>query len=235
MPRFRSILAILLLSLGLAGCGNTYDIYYRLTVAVDVNGSEYIGSGVMRLHVRQDKLIPDGIGGGVHFDFSREAVVVDLGQRGVLFAVSRGGRAYDGVPTQVMIRSGMVKLDGSLPDTGARWEKKYRDFERARGVVALLPDEYPMLVSFRDINDPATVELVDPADLAAAFGAGVQLQRIMIEMIDAQPVTRGVEKWLPWLPGRKYITGNFGGSIRFFENEPAKNFTGVEFHSEPYP
>lgn len=56
-----------------------------------------------------------------------------------------------------------------------------------------------MLVTFRDIDDPASVEKVDPANLAATFGEGVSLKRITVELTDG-PVTRGIEERLPWLP-----------------------------------
>ena len=56
----------------------------------------------------------------------------------------------------------------------------------------------PMLVRFRDPSDPASVERVDPSDLAASFGAGVKFERMSIEITDA-PVTTGIEAVLPWL------------------------------------
>jgi hypothetical protein len=55
-----------------------------------------------------------------------------------------------------------------------------------------------MFVRFRDINDPNTVERVDPNNLAASFGPGVRLTRATIEITDA-PVTTGIEKELEWL------------------------------------
>jgi hypothetical protein len=39
------------------------------------------------------------------------------------------------------------------------------------------PGEMPLLVRFRDMNDPKTLERVDPNDLAASFGPGVYLKR----------------------------------------------------------
>lgn len=41
---------------------------------------------------------------------------------------------------------------------------------------------YPMLVNFGDLADPASVEEVDPDNLAANFGEGVALRRITVEM-----------------------------------------------------
>ena len=55
-----------------------------------------------------------------------------------------------------------------------------------------------MLVTFKDINDPKTVERVDPNNLAEAFGQGVRLARASIEITN-EPVTTGIEKRLPWM------------------------------------
>jgi hypothetical protein len=66
-----------------------------------------------------------------------------------------------------------------------------------------VPFEYlPMLVRFRDLHDPRSVERVDPSDLAASFGTGVKLDRMSIEITDAA-VTKGIEAVLPWLAGRE--------------------------------
>ena len=59
-------------------------------------------------------------------------------------------------------------------------------------------DRLPMLVRFADIADPKTVERVDPENLAASFGAGYALQRVVVEETD-DPVTSGIEKRLRWL------------------------------------
>ena len=61
----------------------------------------------------------------------------------------------------------------------------------------LSAEHYPLLVTFDDINDPASVKRVDPANLEAAFGAGYRLNSITLSLTD-EPVTKGkVEKVLP--------------------------------------
>lgn len=54
----------------------------------------------------------------------------------------------------------------------------------------------PRLVRFRDANDPRSMEVVNPADFAAAFGDGVTFRRVTIQMTD-DPVTFGIERRLP--------------------------------------
>jgi hypothetical protein len=57
---------------------------------------------------------------------------------------------------------------------------------------------YPMLVTFGDLDDPTSVEEVDPDDLAATFGGDVSLKRITVRITDG-PVTGGIEERLAWL------------------------------------
>ena len=57
---------------------------------------------------------------------------------------------------------------------------------------------YPMMVTFGDLNDPTSVALVDPDDLAASFGEGINISRITAELTD-DPVTTGIEERLEWL------------------------------------
>jgi hypothetical protein len=63
----------------------------------------------------------------------------------------------------------------------------------------LAPKQYPLLVTFGDISDPASVKRVDPDNLELAFGPGYALQSITLSITD-EPVTTGkVEKVLGWL------------------------------------
>ena len=59
-------------------------------------------------------------------------------------------------------------------------------------------NEYPTMVRFRDLNDPKTVERVDPNDLAKSFGPGVKLNRVFMTVTD-EPVTKTIGKRLTWL------------------------------------
>ena len=70
------------------------------------------------------------------------------------------------------------------------------------------PTGFPTLVRFRDINDPKTVEDVDPANLATSFGPGFHLRRITLQRTD-DAVTHGIENRLKWL--RDYFDQSFGG------------------------
>ena len=129
---------------------------------------------------------------------------MDLGRRGVMFTLL-GGQAE---PLYVFETLG--KPGATAP-------------------VTLKLQQYPMFVRFRDPADPKTVEnLLEfkpcPDEhgipnntvclikdrFAEAFGAGVALKSVTIEMTD-EPVTVGnVIKSLPWLP--EYYGRMFDGS-----------------------
>jgi hypothetical protein len=68
----------------------------------------------------------------------------------------------------------------------------------------------PVLAAFSDGNDPATMRVVKPDDLAATYGNGFALRGVSVEAVPngfwpldfgsmlGEPVTRGIEAKLPW-------------------------------------
>jgi len=67
------------------------------------------------------------------------------------------------------------------------------------GRKAVVPSNmYPLLVTFTDIADPKSVKQVNPADLAATFGAGFSLKSITLEVTDDKVTEGVVEKVLGW-------------------------------------
>lgn len=56
-----------------------------------------------------------------------------------------------------------------------------------------------MLVTFGDINDPTSIALVDPQNMAQSFGDGYALKEALLE-IATDPATSGqIDQVLPWL------------------------------------
>jgi hypothetical protein len=92
------------------------------------------------------------------------------------------------------------------------FEAFWNSLKQFRGEREWSLDDLPDLVTFDDVNDPRTVKLVDPRNLEASFGPGVRLTRATIAIVDNDtPLTRGIEKKLPWFVGLKgtYLF-NFG-------------------------
>ena len=69
----------------------------------------------------------------------------------------------------------------------------------------LAREHYPLLVTFDDINDPASVRSVNPSDFAATLGPGYRLHAVTLAITE-EPVTEGkVETVLGWLRDRNVM------------------------------
>lgn len=117
--------------------------------------------------------------------------------------------------------------------TGEDREEMADQLEVLRDTREVPRERYPLLVTFDDIDDPATVKRVDPDDLAASFGPGVSLKRITLTITD-EPVTEGeVEKVLGWLDdyyGQR-LDGNRYGTIKA-SNRFANSLSAGRFDTE---
>ncbi len=189
----RVIIALLAL-LSLAGCKERFEWRQKITLTVETPSGAVSGSSVSAVSWQEHMIRTDGMNWTYHV--TGEAVVVEVAPGQYLFALLTGAGTteYMGSVAAASIsgQKGRV-IDGALFD-------EVRDKrDRAAGVITLPDYQYPMLVTFGDITDPASVRLVDPADLAASFGPGVRLKSVVLEVTDA-PVTEGrVEAVLGWI------------------------------------
>ncbi|MEE9314665.1 MAG: hypothetical protein V3V02_08440 [Rhizobiaceae bacterium] len=179
------LLALLLL----AGCtSDTTTWHQKFTVTVETPDGIKTGSSV--IEVRYAYSGPRSMGNVHAIGFTGEAVVVDLGQGQKLFAlVVREDMKLDifGIYKQAL---GGVRRDYQVlaPLIIAHREK-----------VDIPHERLPMLVTFGDINNPASVEKVNPNKLSASFGAGYWLKSVTLQVTD-EPVTKGVvEGVLGWM------------------------------------
>lgn len=214
MRRRDLIVAVGVAALALPGCGvagdRLPDYRYRLTVEVETPEGLKTGSSVIEVStaVAGRNSIPTP--GAVSHRIKGEAVTVDLGARGLLFALLRSDDNSDWA-SNVMFR--FVPLPPRPRDPDKTFETMFAAMLQQRDAIELpktFPDvghlkdqpARPMLVRFADIADPKTVEKVDPDDLAVSFGQGVKLRRVTIQLTDG-PVTTGIEKRLGWLPSQR--------------------------------
>lgn len=195
---------------------------YKTTVVIETPEGLKTGSAVREVRVRKGSRLTAESQSAVAL--KGEAVVIDLGERGIVFALLRGyiinvGYAAD-LPGNIFKRPGI----GWLSYEGIRY---LRDLKAAK---ELEPEWYPLFVRFRDIQDPKTVEnlyemerydipdrrieihyRLKKDNFEKAFGKGVRLKSVTIEMVD-EPVTSKILDILPWLPeyynlrldGKKY-------------------------------
>jgi hypothetical protein len=206
----------LALIFSLAGCELFYpseSMRYRIAVTVDTPEGPRSGSSVVESTIRAVPRLAEH--GGVNYDLRGEAVAIPLPDGEMLFALLRHENSSASDYQSRLLRT--AACDEGKPSMrpapdlckGGQWED-FRIWAKEHQLSAELSrSSYPILVTFRDINDPTTVEEVDPADLAATFGPGYSLRRITVEITD-EPVTSGIWKRFPWWDD--YMDRHFDGS-----------------------
>lgn len=197
----------------------SYSWHQKMTVEVEVDGQVYAGSSVVEMHVSGN---PDiGYVTRVRsYELHGEAVVVELPKDQYLFALL----TYDVFDTGRVFHD-LVGGVVSEPEKG--WASRIGDVEEVR---AIDPKDFALLVTFTDIKDPKTVKEVDPKNLAAIFGPGVSLKRIVLEITE-EDVTEGkiglVLKWLDTV-GDGMLDGRKISTIRA-ENRLANDLSRLNF------
>ena len=177
----------------------------RLTVTVSVDGKPVSASAVTRINVRGGgkPVLPDA--GVYSFNVRGEAVALEIPGRGWLFALQKPAPmslAEDAFDAFRLAVFGSRERYSMIPDYIGQ-------------TLTLQPNNYPLLVTFDDPARPETVKRVDPANLAASFGAGVRLETIALSITDEKPADGVIEKVLPWLgkyPG-PVLCSKIGGPI----------------------
>jgi hypothetical protein len=187
--------AALALPLALSGCHSTprpQDVYrYKMTVEVETPQGPRTGSSVRELiyHANEGGWFPLGES-CASMTMQGEAVVVDIAPGQALFALLTGASGESDYASRIADRA---IVD---PKTGTGWDRTPRRVElwpaAPKTPKLVNTDPRPQLVHFRDSRDPKSVAAVDPAHLDAAFGPGVRLKRITVQVTN-EPVTRGIE------------------------------------------
>lgn len=218
MKKFLSILiALTVVTLTGVACADTSAVptaswRYKMTVTVETPEGLKTGSAA------REVIIPSGLN-RIYPKVKGEAVVVDLGKRGVLFALMRGPLSGPDYGYHVVFDV-FPSPNPPLTPEGVNY---YKTLKSAKAV--LTPEQYPMFVRFKDINNPKTVENVLDFERIGdgypihyrikadhteeMFGQGVKIKQVTLEMTD-EPVTWGIEKWISWLPSVKmsYLDGS---------------------------
>ena len=186
----------------LGGCGNSAEVRYKVSVEVDDNGTSRAGSSVMSFKLSKASI---ALASPYNAEFKGEAVAVDLGNQQVLFALLKDEDG--GLSTMPVLAETVF---GDLA-SGSERIHTIRHIASKNGLARELPRfgprnsvsrepfvQYPLLVRFRELDRPESLEAVAPDALDQAFGPGVKLKRITVQITD-EPVTSGVKNRLPWL------------------------------------
>lgn len=227
---FTSLLLLFLSALALHACSRSETFRYRMTVEVETPEGLKTGSSVIEVHYSEtgDKSITFPEARGINTRARGEAVAVDLPDGKVLFALLRSQKSVDAAAGWPIDALDPPRTDGDY--VVVRQVRAMKDMDELAVLPRMLPPAghrqersgYPMLVTFRDIEDPTSVTLVDPDDLAASFGEGVKLERITVQITD-EPETTGIEKRLGWLTR----PGKLGLKVEDHPDIPLGNFRGL--------
>lgn len=183
LPLLLRVLPVLLTSLGLAGCGESWAWHQKMTVRVETPAGEKSASSVIqcRLENTEGWFLSPEMRGATRRCYG-EAVVLEMLPGRYLFAL-----------LEPMISPFAIFFPDQAPLEVAG------QLETLRETRMVPPKLYPMLVTFANVADPTSVTQANPGALATSFGAGVSLKSITLEITD-EPATKGkVENILTWL------------------------------------
>jgi hypothetical protein len=178
-----------------------------LTLQVEADGVVRTGTSV--LETRWGYQLPWLRGLGYNrvwlYQAHGEATVVDLGERGLLFELLTVPIRYNNGKG---IESAWIDAREILAYLKLNMDDGPEVFSRGRDPVEIPPGGLLLLVRYRDIHDPRTVEQVDLNDLSVGFGPGARIVGATIAVTDA-PATTGIDTRLQWLDGLKTtLNGN---------------------------
>lgn len=179
---------------------------YRLTISVYTPGGVKSASGVTRVFINTRKGLLPGTGGGA--TVTGEAIFLDLG---------------DGKNLAALLTSPYIVMQAF---GGKNNTLRPSDIKTLSGTVTLRRDLVPTLMTFADLNNPASAKVIydirwrdtPPQGVApiyidefsTVFGPGYGFHSATIEIVSAgiwpfnligltgDPITRGIEQRLPW-------------------------------------
>lgn len=201
---------------------------YKITVVVETPEGDKTGSSVQEISVHSGLALTPGA--SAEMFFKGEPVVVDLGARGVLFALinfkknlpfymfpsGRGYTTIEGINYYEDLKTKPEKLDAYFYPEFVR----FRDPKNPKTAENLIEtscckfgyawDSYIMPNTHSNTNDMRKNFYIKQSYFEAAFGVGVQLKSVMIEMTDEPPTIGGIEKAVALLSDRRMQTCFFG-------------------------
>lgn len=192
--------------MALSACSAQYRLRYRLTVVVDTPPGERFGSGVYQLKIGNTTTFPTP-GSTLTVQFKGDAFPIRLeGGRSIYvllyadfsdFPLSDLKAMYAWNHTRYLLM-GHTETNDWKGGRNRSWEQLAAIQEGEPIDIPLA--EMPALAYFADPTQPDSGVLLAPNDLSLACGPGCAVKRCEMRLTSA-PVTRGIAKDLPWVPG----------------------------------
>jgi hypothetical protein len=182
--------------------GSTAISYrFRLTIAVGVDDQVHSGSSVIEVRYRFFPTWAAGLSNGIqlHSTDQGQAVLIDLGARGVLVA-ALGGESYDYCSVDARYLVGRAYEPPAARRSCATGYATTPEYERAlsqmHGPVDLTSDNMPAFFWFSDPANLVTAKQIKPGDFASVIGDSARLVSAQIE-ITHDPIVIDIDKKLP--------------------------------------
>lgn len=211
----------------LSGCGEEHiKSRNMLEIVVSTPQGDLVGQTVYGIDVVVGKGMM--VSGGVYRSRSAEgeAIALKLGNGKYLFVPLLENQA---IMVDKLFSTEVEKIASkpglSAYESMAGYERTLASM-RGRRVIPL--DDYPPLITFKDLNDPRSAVLLTPENFADNLGSGMQLKAMYLTQLEPDvPITKGViQPLLPWL---KSFGQTRGGFIHFKRTGNEQNRLGDIF------
>jgi hypothetical protein len=186
-------------ALALAGCGRSASYRYKLTLSLDTPDGVKTSFNVVQIDYWTVSIPAQGEPHKTH----GQGLYLDLGPgRKPLIALLTHIRRANERPNDIRwLEDDPIRIMARLclnVTAIYSWIDVASNFVSCKTPFGITPADLPDLVTFVDVNNPNSVQLVDPNNLAATLGPGVAWRLMTLQATD-EPLTTGIEKWLPWV------------------------------------
>ena len=179
--------ALLLALVSLTACGETHRWHQKTILEVETPNGLVSGGSVVEASVSWF--------GGIDKAMSSSAVSNGLRGEASFVEVAQGKYLFALLYTEEAARTTALFTDNPREEARHVTER----LQTLKETRTLKPEKYPMLVTFTDVSNPKTVKLVDPENLAAAFGPGFALKSVKLELTDEKLTEGAVGHVLDWV------------------------------------
>ncbi|MEZ4104302.1 MAG: hypothetical protein R3B60_03370 [Candidatus Paceibacterota bacterium] len=199
----------------------TFTYKYRMTVEVETPEGIKSGSSVIEVRTEQWPEWISGLSGGntENSYVTGESVFVDLGDEKNIVVLLAAG-SYAQIENAIVYLAPQAFLNVGFPESSSGlksiWASRLSKMTSEK--IEVRPELVPTMVSFQDLDDPKSVQLIYAADryevvnkqgwreyprkvvindFNTKFGDGYELKGVWLELTD-DPITKGLEEKLLW-------------------------------------
>jgi hypothetical protein len=182
----------------LDSCGSgPFTTRFKTTVVVQTpHGLDTFSNVIEEVVIFNDGIMKGLSSAALNVGLKGEALAVNENGRYVFFLLEGEGKNRNSVE----FPAEFYNLHKELWDPGGVSADTTRRIQQTKGQVHAPLAHMPLCVTFRDINDPTSIEIVNPIHIDQVLGDGYAIKDVAIEVTD-EPVTANIQKILSWWGG----------------------------------